>query len=186
MFRLLTGFILLITLSGACDNGTTFGNQARPFEQWKGLGCELINEEDLIQVLGVRPYEDVLNSRALPNEVFCLRTWKKPDWMQRENNNEKKDAVYLSPHNRLVVNVIHYGDETQSAERFAIMRRDRRDTYEEDVPGLGDDALWSTSTVTLLVKKGPMLLQIALEHTDTPHDNLIKAKELAAIALKRI
>jgi hypothetical protein len=156
------------------------------FNEWKGQGCELVSEADLVRIMGVRPYEDVLNSRSLPDDVFCLRTWKKPDWMQRESNNEKSGAAYLSPHNRLVVNVVNYRSLDEASHRFEVLLKERRSDFEEEVEGLGYPAVWSTSTTTLVAKKDSFFLQVALEHMDTPHDNLAKAKGLAAIALKRI
>ena len=43
-----------------------------------------------------------------------------------------------------------------------------------------------TSTVTLLVKKGQNVINVAIEHKDKPHDNLAKAKEVAALILKKL
>jgi hypothetical protein len=188
MFRVCAILFFGVFVFTHCNTNGSFTtpDKVLTFEEWKGQGCDLVNEEDLVRIMGVRPYEDVLNSRSLPGEVFCLRTWKKPDWMQRESNNEKEGATYLMPHNRLVVQLYHYLTPDGARDQFDKLRRDRRDTYEEDVAGLGEDAMWSTSTLTLLVKKGPMLLQVALEEADEPHDNLAKAKELAAVALKRI
>lgn len=153
---------------------------------WKNHGCELITDAELVQLFGVNPKEDVLNSRTLPDQAFCLRTWNKPDWKERENNNEKEGAPWYDPQNRLVVQVFGYVTNEQGKLQLEQLRRDRRNTYEEDVPGLGDDALWSTNTETLLVRKGHLVLSIALNAVDTPHDNLVKAKELAAIALKKM
>ena len=56
----------------------------------------------------------------------------------------------------------------------------------EDVEGVGEGALWSNTTVTLLVKKGHSVLSIALNCMDTPHDNLSKAIEVAEVALKKM
>ncbi|MBU6342667.1 MAG: hypothetical protein KGS48_14325, partial [Bacteroidetes bacterium] len=71
-------------------------------------------------------------------------------------------------------------------QQLEMLRRDRRNTYEEDVSGLGDDALWSTTTQTLLVRKGHLVVSIAIVITDNPHDNLEPAKKLAEIALKKM
>jgi hypothetical protein len=92
----------------------------------------------------------------------------------------------LDSQNRLVVQVFGYQTNEQAKLQLGQLRRDRRNTYEEDVPGLGDEALWSTGTVTLLVRKGHLVLSLALNAVDTPHDNLQKARELAAIALKKM
>jgi hypothetical protein len=36
------------------------------------------------------------------------------------------------------------------------------------------------------VKKGHSVLSIALNHKDTPHDNLEKAREVAMVALRKM
>lgn len=153
---------------------------------WKNYGCELVTDHEVSQIFKFDPDSCTLNSRSLPDQVFCLRTWQKPDWKERESNNEKEGATYLNPSNRLVVQLFDYNSEVHAEQQMQMLRRDRRNTYEEDVPGLGDDALWSTSTVTLLVKKGQLVINVALEHSDTPHDNLPKAKEVAALILKKL
>lgn len=168
------------------DETDSTGAVIRKPNPWKNHGCELITEADLAALFQVDAKRDVLNSRALPDQAFCLRTWNKADWKERESNNEKEGATFLNPQNRLIVQVFGYGTVATAQEQIAMLRRDRRNTYEEDVTGLGDDALWSTSTVTLLVRRGHLVLNIALEHTDTPHDNLEKAKALALLALPRM
>jgi len=85
-----------------------------------------------------------------------------------------------------VVQLFDYTSDVHSTQQMAMLRRDRRGTYEEDVTGLGDDAVWSSSTLTLLVKKDKNVINIALEHEDKPHDNLAKAKEVAAFILKKL
>jgi hypothetical protein len=86
----------------------------------------------------------------------------------------------------MVLQVLGYGTVAAATDQIAKLRRDRRNTYEEDVQNLGDEALWSTSTVTLLVRRGHLVLSITLEYDDKPHENLNKAKALAEIALPRI
>lgn len=156
-------------------------------DNWKNHGCELVSDDDVTVLFGVDRQRDVLNSRTLPDQAFCLRTWNKPDWKERENANEKETATaYLDPQNSLIVQVFAYPSDEHARQQFESLKRDRRDTYEEDVEGLGEGALWSTNTVTLLVKKGHSMLSIALNHKDSPHDNLEKAKEVAAVALKKM
>jgi hypothetical protein len=142
---------------------------------WKGQGCELVTDAEVVQMFAFDPAAATLNARTLPDQIFCLRTWNKPDWKEREN-----------PQNRLVVRLLDYGSDEHARVQLATLRRDRRSTYEEDVTGIGDDGVWSTSTVTLLVKKGQFMLYITLEHTDQSHDNLLKAKEIAALALAKL
>jgi hypothetical protein len=155
-------------------------------EGWKNYGCELISDAEVEALFAFDGKEATLNARTLPNQAFCLRTWNKPDWRTRETNNEKEGAVWLNPQNRLVIQLLDYTSEIHAKQQIENLRRDRRNTYEEDVPGLGDDALWSSNTVTLLVRKGQFVLNLALEINDIPHDNLSKAKEAAAVALKKM
>lgn len=154
---------------------------------WRNHGCELINDAEAADLFGIDPKRDVLNTRTLPDQAFCLRTWNKPDWKERESANEKENASgYLDPQNSLIVQVFNYGTDEHARLQFDMLKRDRRDTYEEDLPEIGEGALWSTSTVTLLVKKGHSVLSIALNCMDTPHDNLAKAVEVAEVALKKM
>ncbi len=173
-------------LAPIVDETDSSGAVIRKPNPWKNHGCDLITDTDLRSLFQVDPKRDILNARSLPDQAFCLRTWNKPDWKERESNNEKENAAYLNPQNRLVIQVFGYGTVVTAREQISMLRRDRRNTYEEDVPGLGDDALWSSSTVTLLVRRGHLVLNIALECEDTPHDNLAKAKEVAQLALPRL
>lgn len=152
---------------------------------WKNHGCDLITDAEIQQLFGIDPTEATLNSRSLPDQAFCLHNWNKPDWKERENNNETSDN-YLQSRNSLIVQVFSYGTNEHSRQQFDMLKRDRRDTYEETVAGLGDDALWGTTTVTLLVKKNHFVLSITLDCMDKPHDNLAKAKEVAALALQKL
>jgi len=153
---------------------------------WKNHGCDLISDLDMEQLFGIDAARDVLNTRTLPDQAFCLRTWNKPDWKERENSNEKEGATWFDPQNSMILQVFGYTTNDHARQQVAMLKRDRRDTYEEDVPGLGDDAIWSTTTVTLLVRKGHMVLSLTLNYFDTPHNNLAKAREVAAVALKRM
>lgn len=173
-------------LAPIVDETDSSGAVIRKPNPWKNHGCDLITDGDLRTLFQVDPKRDILNARSLPDQAFCLRTWNKPDWKERESNNEKENAPYLNPQNRLVIQVFGYGTVVTAREQISMLRRDRRNTYEEDVPGLGDDALWSSSTVTLLVRRGHLVLNIALECEDTAHDNLAKAKEVAQLALPRL
>lgn len=173
-------------LAPIVDQTDSTGSPIRKPNPWKGHGCQLLTDDDLRPLFQMDPQRDILKARSLPDQAFCLRTWNKPDWKERESNNEKEGSTYLSPQNRLVIQVFGYGTVITAKEQMSMLRRDRRNTYEEDVPNLGDDALWSTSTVTLLVRRGHLVLNIALECEDTPHDNLAKAKAVALIALPRL
>lgn len=153
---------------------------------WKNAGCDLVTDEEVIQLFNIDPKRDALNTRTLPDQGFCLRSWYRPDWKERESNNEKPGAEYKEFKNTMVTQVLDYGTEATSRDQFEMVRRDQRNTFEEDVPGLGDGALWSTSTTSLMVKKGHLVVKITLDHQDTPHDNLPMAKEVAKLVLKKM
>ncbi len=168
------------------DRDTLSGEPTRHENNWVNRGCEVITDTEVLQQFGIDAKRDIFNARTLPKEAFCLRTWKKADWRERENNNEKGGTPYLEPSNILTVQVFGYGTTLIAQEQFAQLRRDQRKVYEEDVSGLGDDALWSTSTSTLLVRKRYQVLNIALTIADQPHDNLAPAKALALLALPKM
>lgn len=153
---------------------------------WKNAGCALITDEEVIRLFNVDPKRDALNTRTLPDQGFCLRSWLRPDWKERESSNEKPGAEYREFKNTLVTQVLDYGTEQISDQQFAMVRRDQRNIFEEDVPGLGEGALWSTSTTSLMVKKGHLVVKITLDHVDTPHDNLVMAKEIARLVIKKM
>jgi len=156
-------------------------------DNWKNHGCDIITDAEVKALFNVDSQRDVLNTRSLPDQAFCLRTWNKPDWKERESANERENATaYLDPQNSLIVQVFGYPSDEHARQQFEMLKRDRRDTYEEDVPGIGEGALWSNTTVTLIVKKGRCMLSIALNYQDIPHDNLEKAKEVAIVALRKM
>ncbi len=185
-FSLLAVFSLLLICS--CKNDSTASDAAPVVkrESWKDHGCELVSDAELEKMFSFDAKATFLNSRGLPDQVFCLRTWKKPDWKERESSNEKTPDQWLNPENRLVIQLFDYIYPDLSKQQMEGLRRDRRSTYETDVTGVGEDAVWSTSTVTLLARKGKYTISITLEHLDDSVQNLPKAKEVALLALSRI
>lgn len=153
---------------------------------WKNAGCQLVTDAEVIQLFNIDPKRDALNTRTLPDQGFCLRSWYRPDWKERESANEKPGAAYQEFKNTLVTQVLDYGTEVTSRQQFEMVRRDQRNTFEEEVASLGDGALWSTSTTSLMVKKGHLVVKITLDHQDKPHDNLVMAKEVAKLALQKM
>lgn len=161
----------------------TPGTQPYP---WKNNGCELVTDEEVEQLFGIERREDVLNTQTLPDKSFCLRSWNKPDWKERESNNEKPDVPYLEPRNTLVIQVLDYTSPEIAQAQFDMLKRDRRDIYNETVEGIGDDALWSNTTTTLVVKHGRLVLNVTLEHQDAAADNLPMARKVAEVALRKM
>ena len=147
---------------------------------WKNAGCDLVTDDEVRALFQIDVKRDAYNARTLPDRGFCLRSWMKPDWKERENNPN------LEFKNTLVTQVLDYGSDFVSRQQFEILRRDQPHIYEEIVQGIGDGAVWSTSQTSLMVKKGHLVLKITLDHTDKPHDNLEMAKEVAKLALKKM
>ncbi|MDX1910992.1 MAG: hypothetical protein SFV22_05880, partial [Saprospiraceae bacterium] len=87
-------------------------------EGWKNHGCELITDTEVETLFGFKGQEVTLNARPLPNQAFCLRTWNKPDWKERESNNEKEGAAWLNSRNRLVVQLFDYHSEEHSRQQI--------------------------------------------------------------------
>lgn len=195
---LYTAAVLALLFSSSCKQDNSSATQAdgtkldagalQEFRKnnWKNHGCDLITEAEIQQIFQIDPKAVTLNSRPLPDQAFCLHTWNRPDWKEREANNEKNPDNYQPSRNSLVVQVFSYGTESHAKQQFEGLKRDRRDTYEETVAGLGEDALWGTTTVTLLVKKQHLVLSITLDAMDNPHDNLPRAKEIAKLALPKL
>ncbi|MGI9159324.1 MAG: hypothetical protein ACR2K1_06195 [Saprospiraceae bacterium] len=184
-------FLLLVLAAlPACKEDAASEGQKSPAaaspNPWKSNGCELVTDEEVEQIFGMRRNEDMLNTQSLPDKCFCLRIWNKPDWREREANNEKPGMPYREPRTTLVVQAFDYGMEETAQSQFEMLARDRRDTYDADVQGIGDAALWSSSTATLVVRRRQLILNITLEYADEPQENLPKAREVAAVALKKI
>jgi hypothetical protein len=154
-------------------------------DSWVNAGCELITDAEIERIFEIQAKAVYLNSRPLPDQTFCLRTWKKVDWKERENSNEKNPDAWFNPENRLVVQLFDHVLAEGATAQMEGLRRDRRDTYPTDVTGVGEDALWSPSSLTLLVRKGKFLLHITLDVFDKSEENLPKAREVAALALEK-
>ncbi len=162
------------------------GAPARLPNPWKNAGCALVTDAEIIDLFEIEVDRLAYNARTLPDRGFCLRSWLKPDWKERESANEKAGAPYREFKNTLVTQVLDYGTNGASTDQFELVRRDQRDVFEEDVPGLGDSAIWSTAQLSLMVKKGHLVIKITLDYTEQPHDNLEVAKKVARLALQKM
>ncbi|TNE48777.1 MAG: hypothetical protein EP344_18515 [Bacteroidetes bacterium] len=153
---------------------------------WKDAGCELVTDDEIVGLFDIDVNKYAFNARSLPGRGFCLRSWLKPDWKERESGNEKAGAEYVEFKNTLVTQVLDYGNEHTSREQFDMLRRDQRNVFEEDVPDVGDDAIWSTVQRALVFKRGHLVVKVTLEYTDEPHKNLELAKKVAKLALQKM
>ena len=178
--------LLCLSVVAGCQQEPSTASEPLKRSDWKDYGCELVTDEEVAQTLSIDLDRDSLKSRTLPDQVFCLRTWNRKDWRTREAHNETAGGLYLNPYGRLVLQMIRYENGEAAQKQLNALRRDRRNTYEKDVPQLGEDALWSSTTVTLLCKKDQYIVSLSLEHADKPGDNLAKAQGLMGLALKRL
>lgn len=202
----LTSFVLLLTaFFAACqpdkpadqpsdtaqkqmDAGidTLTGAPKRLDNPWLNKGCDLVTTAEVQQLFGIEPQRDVFNERTLKDQTFCLRSWMKTNWREIETANEKPGAVYKESKNSLIINLLDYGTETVAKEQFEMAKRTRKDLYEKEINDLGDGALWSSSSNTLMVKKGHLFISITLDYAGTPEGNLAKARDVANLALKKM
>ncbi len=165
---------------------TLTGDVAPLPNPWKNNGCAIVTDEEVIALFHIDVQRDLFNVRSLAGQAFCLRYWMKPNWREIERANEQPGAQYREFKNTLVIQVIDYGRNLLARQQFDLLRNRQRHIYETDVVGLGEDALWSTSTTSLMVKKGNLLLKITLDYTDDPRDNLLHAERIAELALQKM
>ena len=162
------------------------GAPIRQPNNWIDRTCELVSEADIARLFGIDPQNAVLNNRGLPGKSYCVHTWMRPNWQQIESDNAKPGATYREFKNMLAVEVINYGTSTVCREQLELLRREQADVFKEEVPNLGEGALWSDAGTRLMVRKGHLMLHITLDHQDNPHDNLPKAREVAETALAKM
>lgn len=165
---------------------TTTGLPIPQPNPWKNSTCDLLTDEEFCSVFNVEIKRDFANKRSLPDASYCLRTWKKPDWREREIAEEKNPNIAANPESALVIQIIDFGTSAVASTQFDQNKRDRINGYDTEVPGLGDGALWSPREGMLVVKVNHLFLQIKLDHADNANDNLPKAKEVAALAVKKM
>ena len=153
---------------------------------WKNAPCDLITDQEFYATFGIEEKRDFANRRTLPNQAYCLRTWKKLDWREREVAQEKNPNIATNPESSLIIQVLDYGTLAVASAQYEMHKKDHISGYGQEFTDLGEGALWSEAQGMLMVKKGHLCLQLKLDHTDKVADNLPKIKELAAIALKKM
>ncbi|MFN4253495.1 MAG: hypothetical protein ACK4Q5_00630 [Saprospiraceae bacterium] len=159
---------------------TATGAPKRAENPWQEDACVLLPDADFQHIFGTNPEKDV-NKRSIAGSSFCLWVWHKPDWKERGASNDRGETN-LNPDNSLSLKLLNYGTEGD-AQAQAV---GQRPPTAEDVPGLGNTAFWVDASKLLFVQRGPYCLNITLDWADVPHDNLEKAKAVAAAALKKM
>lgn len=153
---------------------------------WKNAGCDLITDDEVIDLFDIDAKRYAFNARTLPDQGFCLRSWLKPNWKELESANEKPGAPYVEFKNTMVTQVLDYGNVLVANDQFEMVRHDQRDVFGEEIAGLGDGALWSASQQSLMVKKGHLVVKITIDMADTPEENRELARTLAKLALQKM
>jgi hypothetical protein len=195
--------VIVIFLSSSCKNEPTNTPSATALKQmaegidtltgkpimaenpWKNNACALITDAELAKTFGIAdPVKDV-NTNTLPDQSFCLRKWNKLDWKERESSNDNPNNASNSPYNRVVIKVVNYFRDNLAQTAFETLKKEEASEIEE-VAGVGEAAIWNNANTTLTIKKKSYALMITVNHTDVQHDNLVKAKELAALALVKM
>jgi hypothetical protein len=190
----------LLGFLAACQNNPQPGQEAnasvnppidtitgRPIplpNPWENAPCDLLTDEEFYRIFSVEEKRDVANRRALKN--YCLRTWKKPDWRDREVLEAKNPNIAYNPESALAITVLHYDTRVMAQEQMNMNKRDRVNGYAEEVPNVGEMALWSNTGGMLIVMKNATCFQIQLNAFDNVHDNLPKAVEVAQAILAKI
>ncbi len=164
----------------------TLGNPIKAGNPWQDKPCELVTDQEFTALMGIEEKRDLLNRNTLPGKAYCLRTWKKPDWREREAREVKDPKVVANPESSFIIDIINHGITQVADAQFDMHKKTHVNGYSQDVTDLGDGAIFSPELGMLMVKKGHLLLQFTLNHADKPADNLPKLKELAAIALKKM
>lgn len=156
----------------------------RPPNPWQSTTCDLLTDAEFYSLFGVEEKRDFANRRSL--DAYCLRAWKKPDWREREVKEQHNPNIASNAESALTLQVFDFGKPDIATAQFNEYKTNKKGDYSEEVPGLGDGAVWSDANTTLWIRKGQFGLQIKLDHADQPHDNLSKAIEVAKLALAKM
>jgi hypothetical protein len=152
---------------------------------WKNNACALVTDAELAKLFGIAdPAKDV-NTRTLPDQSFCLRKWNKPDWKERGTANDIPNNKQVDVYNRMVIKVVNFYRDNLAVSEFETLKKNEA-AEGEVITDLGDGAFWNNSNTTLTIKKKTFTINLTVNVMDVPHDNLAKAREVAAIVLSKI
>jgi hypothetical protein len=156
---------------------------------WINNTCELVTDAEFYALMNVDVKRDFANRFTLDakeNKAYCLRTWKKPDWREREVLEAKNPKLAANPESMLAIEVINLLDTAVANAQYAEYLKIKKRGLGEVVPGLGDGALWSDSETLLYFNKGHLNFQVQLNMFDQAHDNLPKAIEVGKLMLQKV
>ena len=156
---------------------TLTGAPIRGGNDWVNHAGDLITDAELKTIFGEYGI-DRINRATLPDKAYCMMTWMKPDWKDRESANQlpenEKNQVEFK--NTVVLDVINYGTEVMADQQLEALKPANNPDYEQEVIGVGKTAVWSSKNRILAVQKGHLMVQIMVNSTDQVIDDLPRAQ----------
>jgi hypothetical protein len=146
--------------------------------QFQANGCTFVSNDLFQQVFGVA-IDGNVNVNSIPEKGHCIWVWKKPNWMEIENANEKKGAKYQEFKNTMSVRVVNFQIVDAAQKQFQMILDTQGQAYTEKVDGIGEQAVWSATDNTLAARKAHLLTYLTVE-VGSNAENLAKAKQIMA------
>jgi hypothetical protein len=153
---------------------------------WMTDPCSILTNDEFYRTLGVDPKRDFANQFTLKDRSYCLRTWKKLDWREREALEMKDPQHSYNPQNKLAINVINLLHAEGAKVQFEDHKKYKKRGLTEEIQGLGDGALWSDDERFLYVNKGHLNFLIELDMLDSARANMPKAIEVAKLVIAKV
>ncbi len=150
---------------------------------WKTKTGDLLTDDDFTKTFGAAGLKSL---NRIARENYCLYEWLKPDWVQRDNANDKSGDKFTNPKNNVVFLLIDFGQPKTAAAIFQQKLDLRTEHWNDKVAGIGEGALWSNDNRRLIVLVGQFIINIDVSVEDEAVANLPKAKEVAAIVVPKL
>jgi hypothetical protein len=150
---------------------------------FKNSVAELLSDDEFSKLFGV---ENLKSLNRIKRENYCLLEWNKPDWVERDNANEKTKDKFLNPKNIIILNLVAFGKPNIAADIFKQKVELRTEPWNDKIEGIGEGALWSNDNRQLIVLVGHYIMNIGVSTQDDAAANLPKAKELAEIIIPKL
>jgi hypothetical protein len=164
--------------TGNIDLSKSTTDVKRYTSPYQASGCNLVSNDLFKQVFGVSVDGNV-TVNSIPDKGHCIWVWKKPNWMEIENANEKKGATYQEFKNTMSARVINFQIVDAAQKQFQMILQTQAKSYTEKVDGVADEAIWSATENTLAARKGHLLTYLTVEVGNSA-ENLAKAKQILA------
>jgi hypothetical protein len=154
--------------------------KTNPFEK---NTCDLITDDDIKKLFNIDP--KMANKRTADGSAACMWYWDKPDWKEREANNEKKGNKFMNPRVMLSVKVVNDYTDIAAKNQFDMILRDKT-AKDQVLEGIGQAAVWRFDYSNLQILKGHLIVFLTLTGEDVQEENIPKLKELAQLVLAKL